>query len=93
MRSRNQLKTMSDVLRFLMVQNKEYLLGQKGKPPIGKCLDCKRDVYPMEMCATCPNPDCGAGTKPICVYCVDKHDHLKVDEFLGALKLNSPLVN
>lgn len=78
-----QLKTISEVLRFLMVQNKEYLLQQKGKPPIGKCLDCKRDVYPMEMCATCPECD---PNQPICYECVDHHDHLKVESFLGFLK-------
>ena len=57
-----------------MVQNKDYLLKQKGKPPIGRCLDCKRDILAMEIAATCPNCE----NQMVCYKCVDKHDHLHV---------------
>lgn len=63
---------LSDVLRMLMIQNKEYLLGQRGKPPLGKCIDCKQDILAMELYARCPNCE----QSMVCVNCVDKHDHM-----------------
>lgn len=72
-----QLKSLSEVLKFLMVQNKEFLLAQKGQPPIGKCLDCKRDISAMELCACCPKCD----NQPVCYKCVDRHDHLHIEPF------------
>lgn len=57
---------------MMMVNNKEYLLGQRGKPPHGKCVDCKRDIVAMEMYVKCPNCE----ENMICVDCVDKHDHM-----------------
>jgi hypothetical protein len=91
MLGRNQLKTMSDVLKFLMVQNRDYLRAQTGKPPIGKCLDCKRDISAMEMCATCPKCEAGL-TALVCYKCVDKHDHLKLHDFLENMGM-APTVN
>lgn len=81
-----KLKSLSEVLKFLMVQNKQYLLAQKGKPPMGKCLDCKRDISAMEMCATCPKCD----NQFVCYKCVDKHDHLHVTDFSGMLEGFNP---
>lgn len=78
-----QLKTISEVLKFMMVQNKEYLLAQRGKPPVGRCLDCGRDVTAMEIAATCA--DCGP--QPICFECVDAHDHLRIETFLADPRL------
>jgi Zn finger protein HypA/HybF involved in hydrogenase expression len=78
----NQLRTLSDVLKFLMVQQKDYLLAQKGKPPIGKCLDCKRDILPMELAALCPK--CGEGAEAlVCYKCVDRHDHITIESLMG----------
>jgi len=81
MLGRNQLKTLSDVLKFLMVQNKAYLLQQAGKPPIAKCIDCKRDITAMEMFASCPKCE----GRAVCYKCVDAHDHLKLHDFLNGL--------
>ena len=86
MLGRNQLRTMSEVLQFLMVQNREYLLAQKGKPPIARCVDCKRDILAMEMYAMCPK--CEFAGSPVCYKCVDKHDHIKLHEFLEAAGIN-----
>lgn len=61
-----------------MVQNKEYLLAQKGKPPIARCLDCKRDIQAWEMCATCPKCE----DQKVCYKCVDKHDHINLHDLL-----------
>jgi len=68
----NQLRTLSEVLQLLMVQNKDYLMAQRGKPPLGKCIDCKRDILAMEMYARCPNCE----QSMVCYKCVDKHDHM-----------------
>jgi Zn finger protein HypA/HybF involved in hydrogenase expression len=76
---RNQLKTLSDVLKFLMVQNRDMLKAQAGKPPIARCIDCKRDITAMEMFAACPK--CASGA--VCYECVDKHDHLNLHDFLN----------
>lgn len=77
----NQLKTLSEVLKFLMVQNRNYLRAQKGKPPIGKCLDCKRDILAMEMAAECQK--CGVGAEAlVCYKCVDRHDHITIETLL-----------
>ena len=73
-----QLRTLSEVLKYLMVQNKEYLMGQKGKPPIGRCMDCKRDILAMEMCATCPK----CGEAKVCYKCVDRHDHITIENLI-----------
>lgn len=81
---KNRLQTMSDVLKFLTVQNKDYLLKQKGKPPIARCIDCKRDITAMEMYADCRK--CGAGA--VCYNCVDKHDHLNLHDFIASLTPN-----
>ena len=82
-----RLKTLSEVLKFLMVQNKEYLLQQTGKPPIGRCLDCKRDILAMEMAAQCPK--CGIGAEAlVCYNCVDHHDHITIEDLLGAEVVN-----
>ena len=76
------LKSLSEVLKFLMVQNRQYLLKQRGKPPIGKCLDCKRDISAMEMAAQCPK--CGTGTEAlVCYRCVDHHDHITVEDLMA----------
>lgn len=76
-----QLKTLSEVLKFLMVQNKGYLLAQKGNPPIGKCLDCKRDIMAIEMAAQCPK--CGEGAEAlVCYKCVDRHDHITIEDLM-----------
>jgi hypothetical protein len=76
-----KLKTLSEVLKFLMVQNRQYLLLQKGKPPIGKCLDCKRDILAMEMAAECTK--CGVGASGlVCYKCVDRHDHITIDDLM-----------
>ncbi len=77
-----QLKTLSEVLKFLMVQNKDYLMGQKGKPPVGKCLDCKRDILAMELAAMCPK--CGEGAEAlVCYKCVDRHDHITIEDLMA----------
>ena len=68
----NELKTLSEVLKFLMVQNKDYLLAQKGQPPLAKCVDCRRDILAMELAARCPKCD----EAMVCYNCVDKHDHI-----------------
>jgi hypothetical protein len=68
----NKLKSLSEALQFLMVQNKEYLLAQRGKPPLGKCIDCKRDILAMELYARCDRCE----QSMVCYKCVDKHDHL-----------------
>lgn len=82
----NKLKTLAEVLKFLMVQNRQYLLLQKGKPPIGKCLDCKRDILAMEMAAECPK--CGVGASAlVCYKCVDRHDHITIEDLM---KLPTP---
>lgn len=76
-----RLKTLSEVLKFMMVQNREYLLLQKGKPPIGRCLDCKRDILAMEMAAECTK--CGRGASAlVCYKCVDKHDHITIEDLM-----------
>jgi len=77
-----QLKTLSEVLKFLMVQNKQYLLAQRGKPPIGKCLDCKRDILAIEMAAQCPK--CGLAAEAlVCYECVDRHDHITIEDLMA----------
>jgi predicted amidophosphoribosyltransferase len=63
---------MSDALLFVMRQNLRYLLGQKGKPPHGKCIDCKKDIPTQEFYARCPRCE----QSMVCVRCVDKHDHM-----------------
>src|ERR1700684_1083257 len=87
MLGRNQLKTMSDVLKFLMVQNKDYLLQQAGKPPLGKCEDCKRDITAMEMYAACPK----CPHVLICYKCGTRHAHIKLHDFLENL-VKSPFI-
>jgi Zn finger protein HypA/HybF involved in hydrogenase expression len=83
----NQLRSLSEVLMFLMVQNKDYLLAQKGKPPQGKCLDCKRDILAMELAARCPK----CSESLVCYECVDKHDHLHDNPEMRRL-LTEPLL-
>ena len=57
-----------------MEQKKAFLETQRGQPPQGKCIDCKKDVPAHELAVKCDK--CG---DMVCYRCIDKHDHLHVE--------------
>lgn len=72
---------LSTTLRCLMHENRIALEAQRGNPTQGKCVDCKRDVPAHEFAVKCNKCD----DSFVCVWCVDKHDHLHAA--LGAMGL------
>jgi Zn finger protein HypA/HybF involved in hydrogenase expression len=62
----------SDALNFLMHQQRAVLEANRGNPPQGKCVDCKKDVPAHEIAVKCDKCE----NEFICVRCVDRHDHL-----------------
>jgi hypothetical protein len=62
----------SDALRKLMALQVHVLEPQRGNPPQGKCVDCRKDVPAHEIAVKCDRCD----NCFVCVRCIDKHDHL-----------------
>lgn len=66
---------MSGALRYAMHLNRTALALEKGKEPQGKCVDCKREIPPSELCVKCEHcKDDDGRANLVCVNCVDKHD-------------------
>lgn len=64
----------SNALRLLMHQQRHVLEAQRGKPPQGSCVDCKKDVPAHEIAVKCDRCE----DSFVCVRCIDKHDHAHI---------------